>query len=198
VAHAGGKRGVAPWGRPRSGLSARLAGWTNAGLALLAGGLAAIGFVAGGLTGADSPLLVLLATLLAGVASFLLAGRPFPATILAGSLLLLGLFVAVGLLVGAAMLGAPPARFTMAVAAAAAGLAALETWSIVAVWGSHARRTKLAGRADGPHDDSALTGGGAGTDGGAESTHGVTTEDEVESKSAPGGSTAGRVKDPGI
>lgn len=137
------------------------AGWTNIALGILSGAAATVGVLSGDLSGAESPFFILVACLLVAVGAFVLARRPWPATIVGLPLLFLGLFLGVGLLVGGSVFGAAEAAVTKAAGLAGILLAALEAWSIIAV-ARQRRRSMARSGADGGEGPSAAVGEGTG------------------------------------
>lgn len=124
-----------------SGRSPLVAGWINIALGLLVGFGTTVGFVTGGLVGAETPFFILVACLLVAVGAFVVAVRPVPVVILAFSLLFLGIFLGFGLLIGGSVLGAADGGVAKVVGAGSLLLAVLEAWSILAVWRNRKRRT---------------------------------------------------------
>jgi hypothetical protein len=122
--------------------SPEAAGWTNIALGLLIGAATAVGFFADSLGGAESPFFLLVACLLIAVGAFVLAARLVPVIIFASSLLLLGVFLGLGLLVGGSVLGTADGGLTRLVGIGSLLLAALEAWSILAAWRSRQRRAQ--------------------------------------------------------
>lgn len=120
-------------------LGAMVTGWTNIALGVLTGFAAVVGFLSGGLGGAEIPFFILVACLLVASGAFGVALRPVPVTMLGVSLLLLGLFLGFGLLVGGAVFGAADAAVTKAVGIAGALLAGLESFLVVSVWRARRR-----------------------------------------------------------
>jgi hypothetical protein len=116
-----------------------VAGWINAALGILTGFAATLGWLAGQLGVAESPFFILIACLLVAVGAFVLAGRPVPVAIFGLPLALIGVFLGFGLLVGGSALGAAGTGLTQTVGAAGLLLAALEIWSILAVWWGRSR-----------------------------------------------------------
>jgi hypothetical protein len=129
---------------PGSGRSLKAAGRMNIALGLLIGAATAAGFLSDRLGGAESPFFVLVACLLVAVGAFVLAGRPVPVIILSSSLLFLGLFLGLGLLVGGSVLGAADGVIARAVGIGSLLLAALEAWSMLVAWRYRKRRMQAS------------------------------------------------------
>ena len=126
---------------PRRG--ALIVGWANIALGFLVGFATAVGFLAGRLSGAESPFFILIACLLVAVGAFALAVRPAPVFILGASLLFFGVFLGLGLFVGGSVFGTTGGAGTVAVGAAGLALAAVEAVSILAVWRDRRRRVPV-------------------------------------------------------
>jgi hypothetical protein len=116
-------------------------GWIHIILGLLIGAATAVGVVAGGLSGTETPFFILLACLMFAVGVFALAVRLVPVIILAMSLLLLGLFLGIALLIGGAVFGGGDGGAALAVGITGILLALLEAWSMLAVWRTRRRST---------------------------------------------------------
>jgi hypothetical protein len=129
--------------RPRRG--SLIAGWVNVALGFLVGFATTVGFLAGRLSGAESPFFILIACLLVAVGAFALAVRPAPVFILGASLLFFGVFLGLGLFVGGSVFGTTGGAGTVAVGAAGLALAAVEAVSILAVWRDRRRRVPVTG-----------------------------------------------------
>ena len=125
----------------RSGRTRLVTGWIHIILGLLIGAATAVGVVASGLSGTETPFFILLACLMFAVGVFALAGRLVPVIILAMSLLLLGLFLGIALLIGGAVFGGGDGGAALAVGIAGILLALLEAWLMLAVWRNRRRNT---------------------------------------------------------
>lgn len=135
----------------RSGRTRLVAGWIHITLGLLIGSATAVGVVTSGLSGTETPFFILLACLIFAVGVFALAGHLVPVFILAMSLLLLGLFLGIALLIGGVVFGGTDGGAALAVGIAGILLALLEAWSMLAVWRTR-RRSTPAADAPGAHD----------------------------------------------